>query len=311
MARYPFMTYVNDLMTRMKDVYADITWDTVMRRYRRINKDILKLHQEGKISTTSPVLMTVDDVRAYLTYRYSLKYSGKEYSHDQSAMKKLFEFSKNIAFENCLMLYPALKARKNSKRLPPMEDDLYKKILGNASKLRPNDFLHHRAYCLVLLCARTGCRTKEIRLIEMKDLDTEEWELNIAHVKGEDSYGEPRSVPIKPEVRPIIESYLLLRKNWLIANSMESDALFPSKITDDGFLTTNSLRKIKGLVEKETDAKFDFRTLRRTYGQQLIDSGVDIESVSVSMGHATTKTTEGFYARKRNSKANDRIRQSW
>jgi len=311
MSKYPFMTYVNSFMNRMKDIYAPITWDTVMRRYRRINKDVLALHKEGKISTTSPNLMTADDVRVYLTYRHSLGLSGKEYAHDQSAMIKLFDFVKNIAFKECLMMYPILKARKKHVRLPPLEDDTYATILKNALSLKSNDFHGHRAYCLVLLCARTGTRTKEIRLAELQDLDTKEWMLNIINVKGQDSYGEPRCVPIHPEIRPVVESYLLLRHNWLISGSMESTALFPSVSSEDGFLTSNSLRRIKGRVEGDIGVNFDFRKLRRTFGQQLVDAGVDIESVSVAMGHATTKTTELNYARKRSSKANEKIRGSW
>ena len=311
MAKYPFMTYVNDFMKRMKGVYADVTWDTTMRRYKRINKDILALHREKKISTTSPNLMTVDDVRAYLMYRHSLNFSGKEYAHDQSAMKNLFKFTKNIAFEECLMHYPGLKAKKKHVRLPPLDDKVYRQILTNALKLRPSDFAGHRAYCLVLLCARTGTRTKEIRLAELRDLNLDKWELDIINVKGQDSYAEPREVDIHPEIRPVIESYLLLRKNWLISHSMESNALFPSNSSEDGFLTSNSLRRIKGHVETDIGQKFDFRTLRRTFGQRLSDDDVDIESISVLMGHKTTKTTELNYARKRISKANARMRETW
>ncbi|WP_400249688.1 hypothetical protein [Methanomethylophilus alvi] len=49
----------------------------------------------------------------------------------------------------------------------------------------------------------------------------------------------------------------------------------------------------------------------RTFGQRYLDSDVDIESVSVLMGHASTKTTEGFYSRKRLNKATDNARNSW
>ncbi len=48
----------------------------------------------------------------------------------------------------------------------------------------------------------------------------------------------------------------------------------------------------------------------RTFGQRYLDSDVDIESVSVLMGHASTKTTEGFYSRKRLNKAIDNARNS-
>ena len=59
----------------------------------------------------------------------------------------------------------------------------------------------------------------------------------------------------------------------------------------------------------DLNVKFDLRMCRRTFGQRYLDSDVDIESVSVLMGHASTKTTEGFYSRKRLNKAIDKTAQ--
>ena len=61
----------------------------------------------------------------------------------------------------------------------------------------------------------------------------------------------------------------------------------------------------------DLNVKFDLRMCCRTFGQRYLDSDVDIESVSVLMGHASTKTTEGFYSRKRLNKAIDNARNSW
>ncbi|MDD1767144.1 MAG: hypothetical protein LUQ27_01065, partial [Methanomassiliicoccales archaeon] len=40
-------------------------------------------------------------------------------------------------------------------------------------------------------------------------------------------------------------------------------------------------------------------TCRRTYGQKAIDEGLNLDAVSILMGHKTTKTTETYYCRKR------------
>jgi len=251
MAKYPFMTYVNDFMRRNKGAYAETTWSNLMRRYKRMNKDIKRLHEEKKISTNSPKKMTVNDVHTYLMYRKSLNLSSKENSHDESAMKKLFKFVKNKAFDECLIDYPILKVRKKHVRLPAMDDSTYRKIVEISKNIDPNDFARNRAYCLVLLCLKSGARTKELRLAELGDLDTKDWMFDIIHVKGEDTYGEPRSVPINPEIRHIIESYLPLREKRLIENSVKSNALFPSNQSEDGFLSANTLRKIKSIAEAD------------------------------------------------------------
>jgi site-specific recombinase XerD len=311
MTKYPFMNYVNEFMKRMNGVYALTTWKTAMRRYDRINSDVMILYREGKISSTSPKSMTIDDVREYLTYRRSFDYSGKEYSHDESALKKLFKFAKNDAVEDCLTNYPMLKARKKQSRLPPMDDGTYQKILRNASNINQKDHKRVRAYALVLLATRAGTRTKEIRLASIDDLDTKQWMFDVVHVKGEKTYGEPRTVPVHPEIRSILTSYLQLREKYVIMNNVNSKALFPSPTSKDGYMSENSLRRIKQIVEADIGETFDFRMLRRTFGQQLVDAGVDIESVSVAMGHACTVTTERSYARKRSETANAKIMGSW
>jgi integrase len=100
-----------------------------------------------------------------------------------------------------------------------------------------------------------------------------------------------------------MEKYLKLRKEWLVANDLRSRALFPSINDTDGFLSGNRIRTIKKVVEDDIGVEFQLRTCRRTYGQLLCDDDVDIESVSVSMGHHSTKTTEGYYCRKNEKKA--------
>ena len=89
-------------------------------------------------------------------------------------------------------------------------------------------FLWIRAYALVLLCLDTGTRNKEIRFAEVGDLDTKSWTLDIVHVKGEATYGEPRIVPIREEIRPVIARYLAARAKWVIEHDCPSKALFPS-----------------------------------------------------------------------------------
>ena len=79
----------------------------------------------------------------------------------------------------------------------------------------PEDFNRVRAYALVLLCIDTGTRNKEIRLAEVTDIDTRAWTLDIVHVKGEASYGEARTVPIREEIWPVVERYLKARSKWI------------------------------------------------------------------------------------------------
>ena len=311
MSRYPFMDYVNEYMDSLRGVHAEITWDTLMRRYRGMERELIKLKEEKKISTVSPKNMTVEDVRQYLIYRKSLNTSSSDMRHTISAVRGLLGFIENTSAEICLIKNPGLKPKGRSPKLPSMEDRTYRKILARSEEVGPEDWERTRAYALVLLCIRTGTRNKEIRLADVFDIDTNNWILDIRHVKGEDSYGSPRKVPIHPDIRPIVARYLLLRKKWLTEKDLRSDVLFPSFMSKDGYLSSNSLRKIKMIVEKDINEKFDFRTCRRTFGQQYIDSGVKVESVSVAMGHMTTNTTEKYYCRKSQTEASEDLREVW
>ena len=57
--------------------------------------------------------------------------------------------------------------------------------------------------------------------------------------------------------------------------------------------------------------KFDLRECRRTFGQRYLDKDIDIETVSVLMGHSSTKTTETFYGHRKNVKAIEKVEAMW
>ena len=85
-------------------------------------------------------------------------------------------------------------------------------------------------------------------------------------------------------------------------------SLHPVRTEEDPYLSSNSIRRIKCIVEEGLDIKFDLRMCRRTFGQRYLDKGLDIESTSVLIGHASTKTTEGYYSRRKLSQAIKRAR---
>ena len=185
--------------------------------------------------------------------------------------------------EICLNHNPGLKPSfKGSRRKNVMSDEVYGMILEKSKTIDPTDFNKVRTYTLVLMCINTGTRNKEIRFAEVRDLDTTSWLFDIIHVKGEATYSQPREVPIPPEICQLILTYLLARQKWVVDNSVKSQALFPSKDSDDGFLSGNAIRKIKEVVEADLGIEFDLRECRRTFGQRYLDSDLDIESVSVS-----------------------------
>ncbi len=302
MSRYPFEEYANKFMSQMAGIYADETWVRRDRRFKRIARDLQVHFTKKKISTTSPLKMTVDDIKYHLTYRRNLGYSTSEYAHEVSSLIQLFDFCKNMSLRSCLVQYPLLKPVSKNERLESMTEDEYDTIVSMASDSVGSTYERVRAYAMVSLFLGCGCRNKELRLSDINHLNTTTWILDIVHVKGEKSYGHSRFVPVPPIFRTVIIDYLRQRKD---NNPNGSKALFPPSRGSNDYLVGNSVRKILSLVTDETGVVFNARKCRRTFGQVYLDNGIKdgVEVVSVLMGHSTTKTTETFYARRRNDTA--------
>jgi integrase len=153
---------------------------------------------------------------------------------------------------------------------------------------------------VVVLGLCTGMRNKELRLCDVDDIDLSRKVVVAQHVKGEGSYGQSREIAMRPEAIGIMWKYLRARRKQVMQNCLCNEALFPALMDKgDGYLSSNSLIELKAIVEAEIGSRFDFRMCRRTYGQMAIDEGLPTDSLSVLMGHKTTKTTETYYARKR------------
>lgn len=295
-------------MALMRGVYSDETWKTRYRRYNRMNLMFLDLKAKGLVSTTSPKTMTSEDVRTYIIERKK-QVQASDLVQDINALNKLCLYLDNNAVTTCLVKNPSLKPNtRGRKRIPSMENSMYERILARSKEIEPTDTKLVTAYAMVLLYIGTGARNKEIRLANVEDLDTDDWVLNLIHVKGEATYGSERAVPVPPEIHELLLTYLLVRKRWCASKNCYSPALFPSKNPDNPYLTSNSIRRIKCVVEEDLNIKFDLRMCRRTFGQRYLDKGLDIESTSVLMGHASTKTTEGFYSRRKLSQAIEKAR---
>jgi site-specific recombinase XerD len=104
-----------------------------------------------------------------------------------------------------------------------------------------------------------------------------------------------------------------MRSEMITKHDPMNQALFPAirSPKGDGRIGEKGLNKMKHKVELQTSTTFQLRACRRTFGQNLIDQGASIESVSVLLGHNTTKTTETYYARKRQDAAIREVKGIW
>jgi integrase len=61
--------------------------------------------------------------------------------------------------------------------------------------------------------------------------------------------------------------------------------------------------KLKKRGQRVVGIRFKWKDFRSTFCQNCIDNGAKVESVSVLLGHSSTKITEAYYGRIRNDKA--------
>ena len=292
------MEFADQYMQIMRGVYSEHTWPVVYRRYKRQAREINEFRDQKKISSSSPQKMTEEDVLFFLSYRKAKKLSHSEMAKEIAAMNHLFQFCGNPAVSVVLSKNPLLRSKGfKDPRLPPLEDDVRKDLISRLDQV-PDDWSHLRAYALVALCISTGVRPVEVRYADVNDIYTDTWDLDIRRPKGVDTYGEPRTVPIPPYAKSILTRYLKARSIFMKEHlDIDTKALFPSYQSDDGYMSYNGLRQVRLLVESEIGVEFDFRTCRRTCGQYLADR-LEIEDVSVNLGHSSTRTTERYYGRR-------------
>lgn len=311
MGRYPFKEKATEYMEAKRGCIAQTSWDVQERRYRRIERDLIALNKQGLVSTLSPVKMTVEDVKAFIISRKEAGVGSSDINHDITALSQLLIFCGNNAVGTCISKNPGLKPSKRQERLDPLATTTYEKILRRWEEVDHNSYFAVRPLAMVLMYIGTGARNKELRLADVSDIDTQAWQIHLRHVKGEESYGHPRYVPIPQELRPVVLNYLEVRLAWLISHKVSSNALFFATGEPYGHLSGNSVRKLKAKVEEQIGEEFELRDCRRAFGQFYLDKGLEISKVSVLMGHDTTKTTEEYYCRNSETEAIKEASSLW
>lgn len=131
--------------------------------------------------------------------------------------------------------------------------------------------------CLLLDC---GLRRREIISVDMADIVN--GRLHVRLGKGK----KDRIVPLSEPLQDMIRLY-----------DQERDQTCPALIqTLDGRrLSTQGIHTVFRRLKKKTGIeRLHAHLLRHTYGTYFVDSGGDIKSLQLLMGHADVKTTETY-----------------
>jgi len=308
MMKHPYAYYLDNYMEFISGHYAEITLEVRERRLNQLKTIIYELHEKEKVSSVSPRLLTADDISVIIGFRKK-SVSADTVLDDITALEGFLVFCGNNAVRKFKDKYPRFIPKTTHRRNPPMPYDQFNRILERAESISPDDFIRMRAYGVVVFCLCGGLRTLEIQHARFSNLVVEEngIKLWLDVVKGGDTYGEARWVPILPVGRDFIIRYLQSRNDQLKALGLVSDALIPPLLGGTMFTSDKNLRKLKDYVSHEVGFNFDLRMCRRTYAQFLVDAEVGFEVVQVALGHNNPDTTYKNYAGVRSERVPDLV----
>ena len=154
---------------------------------------------------------------------------------------------------------------------------------------------HAPRNCLILLFSHyLGLRAKEMASLKICDVYDDQRNvikdtvrLIAAYTKG----GKYREVYlVNPKLRESLLAYLLNERSPISPD----ESLFRSQ-KGQGF-SANTMQKLIKACYKKADIYGLSHSGRRSFATNLIDSGVDIYSIKVLMGHSNIQTTQEYFS---------------
>ena len=293
------------------------------RKLPYVHRVFLELNSKGLIRTTNPRKIGEREIGVFddwMNARNGLRSRPLGPGYQRKLLQHLNNFLTyvdNGVIERMVkkkLLRPPRELRVPKPSFGPEEKATLLTILEEAAvagSLKALGVFGHAVFC-----GYAGTRLKEVRLAEKGDYDERFWELTVFHPKGEGVWADPRVVRVCPPGRGFVADFLGLRERELRKRSIEDRKdlpLVPSFVGSGVVQWPDSiLHNVKCGVEKDLGLRFDFRKLRRSYGQNAFDTGgVRLEAVSRALGHASVVTAQRSYVRTMSNPALDEIDRAY
>jgi integrase/recombinase XerD len=141
--------------------------------------------------------------------------------------------------------------------------------------------LKHRA--LLMTAYAAGLRVSEVTRLRIADIDSARMVIRVRHGKGQ----KDRYVMLSPRLLEVLRAY------WKAARP--SDFLFPGAAADRP-LTTGSVRQVCSRARRAAglDKHVTVHTLRHSFATHLLESGTDLRTIQVLLGHHSFSTTARY-----------------
>ncbi len=270
---------------------------------------LLGMRARGEIDTTNPRLMAKKEIDALTVWMkskgLSLGYRYTLWKH----LARLLDYSDNGILRQLQRKGQWNPPKQIHKPIYVKDDDWFRDVVARLAQR--DDWRSKIVLAAAAIHYHSGIRVKELRLARLSDLDTARWTLTIEHPKGEGAWAAPgERIAIFPSLRPFILDYFDQRGKRLTELGLgDAEPLFPNE--NGRFYSEAGWRGARMKVFRVADIDGDYRVLRSSFGQKLIDAGATLQDVSRALRHSSTVVTQKHYCNVRAPHAWSKLEAAW
>jgi len=265
--------------------------DTTLVSYQR---DLDLYYGFIKLKKINYLNINKDEIREFLKYLDSLKYSNSTISRILSALRHFYSY---LVLEGKIdsNIFKTIRNPKKERKLPNfLQPDELETIFDSIDL---DSDLGIRNRFIVELLYATGIRVSELTSLQVNDFDKGNKEIKV-YGKG----GKERIVYFGDYALKYLNKYINEARPNLL-NGKKSNTLLINN--NGGDLTSRGVELIINKVVNEAALKHHIspHVLRHTFATDMLNEGADLKSVQELLGHSSLSTTQIY-----THVTNDRLR---
>ncbi len=228
--------------------------------------------QFAKFFGKSPELLGPEEIRSYLLHLvHEKKASRSTYRIALSAIRSLYRTTLKKSW-----VVEGIEQARTEKKLPiVLSMDEVQRFFDALVSLK------HRA--LLMTAYAAGLRVSEVVSLRVNDIDSERMVIRVDQGKGR----KDRYVPLSEHL------LVVLRKYWRAARPKEY--LFPGR-GKSGHISERAVQQACERAVRDAGLRkaVSPHTLRHSYATHLLESGTDLRTIQLLLGHRNLNTTATY-----------------